>query len=92
MKLWIIGRGDRAEVEYTRGVNSTRETSLTFVRPIKGLQPGNQSRNPLKADFWIRQVMKICFLVLLPSFNIIPSIIQKILIRHSKCDRSEILS
>jgi len=38
----VSGRGDRAEVEYTRGVNSTRETSLTFVRPIKGLQPGSK--------------------------------------------------
>eukprot|EP00088_Acartia_fossae_P053659 TRINITY_DN6121_c0_g1_i4.p1 TRINITY_DN6121_c0_g1~~TRINITY_DN6121_c0_g1_i4.p1 ORF type:complete len:484 (+),score=66.73 TRINITY_DN6121_c0_g1_i4:43-1494(+) len=38
----ITGRGDKVEFEYTRGVNSTKESSLSLVHPIKGLQTGSK--------------------------------------------------
>jgi len=38
----VTGCGDRVQVEIARGANSTRETSLSLVRPIKGLQTGSK--------------------------------------------------
>ena len=41
--ITATGCGDRVQVEIARGANSTRETSLSLVRPIKGLQTGKSS-------------------------------------------------
>jgi len=38
----LTGRADRIQLELTRGVNSTKETAISIVRPIKGLQTGSK--------------------------------------------------